>query len=214
MIELENVRAVVGRRVVLDGCSAALSPGTITHLAGRNGSGKTTLIRAIAGIQRYSGSIRFNGADVARVRSQLYVCFDDAPVFPYLSGYENVRMLVGSNLRRRTIAGVAPTLADDSLLRLSARKLSHGQRKRLHLVAAFASGARYLLLDEALNGLDAPTVSEFGSALRAEAADLTVLLTGHHEETYGGFASHRLEIVEGRLVANDLADGVADGVAS
>ena len=209
MIELESVRVAVGSRVVLDGCSATLRPGTVTHLVGRNGSGKTTLIRAIAGIQRYSGSIRFDGADVARVRSALYVCFDDAPVFPYLSGYENVRMLIGRHLPRRIIAEVAPTLADHSLLRMSARKLSHGQRKRVHLVAAFASGARYLLLDEALNGLDTPTVTDFNTALRASAANSVVLLTGHHEETYGGLAEHRLEILEGQLIAGELVTGAA-----
>jgi ABC-2 type transport system ATP-binding protein len=209
VIEIENVRAEVRGRVVLEQCNALLRPGTVTHLVGRNGSGKTTLIRAIAGIQRYSGSIRFDGAGVARVRSSLYVCFDDAPVFPYLTGYENVRMLAGRGLSRRVLANVSPLLADHDLLRRTARRLSHGQRKRLHLIAAFASGARYLLLDEALNGLDAPTVGEFDSALRARAPGSTVLLTGHHDETYGGLAQHRLELLDGRLVPREIADGVA-----
>ena len=209
MIEIDSVSIAVRGRTVLYNCSATLRTDTITQLVGANGSGKTTLIRAIAGIQRYSGGIRFDGVDVARVRSNIYVCFDDAPVFPYLSGYENVRMLIGRHLPRRTIAEVAPTLADDSLLRVPARTLSHGQRKRLHLVAAFASGAHYLLLDEALNGIDAPTVTEFGLALRARAAQSTVLLTGHNEETYGGLAERRLEILEGRLVASDSVTGAA-----
>lgn len=208
MIEIDKVTVAVRGRTVLDNCSATLRADTITHLVGANGSGKTTLIRAIAGIQRHSGSIRFDGADVARVRSRLYVCFDDAPVFPYLSGYENVRMLLGRALARTTIAAVAPAIADQPLLRTVARKLSHGQRKRLHLVAALASGARYLIFDEALNGVDAPTAAEFATALKAQASDATVLLTGHHEDSFDGLVARRLELAEGRLApVTELANG-------
>jgi ABC-type multidrug transport system ATPase subunit len=209
VIELENVSVAVRGRTILEHCTATLRAATVTHLVGTNGSGKTTLIRAIAGIQRYSGSIRFDGADVARVRSQLYVCFDDAPVFPYLNGYENVRMLLGRPLSRSAIAAVAPSLADESLLRLTARKLSHGQRKRVHLVAALASHAPYLIFDEALNGVDAPTIGEVATALRDRAAEATVLLTGHHDDAYAALSTRRIDIVDGKLIAtDDVIDGI------
>ncbi len=200
MIELDSVTIAVRGREILSNASATLESGTVTHLAGNNGSGKTTLIRAIAGIQRYSGSIRFDGAEAARVRAGLYVCFDDAPVFPYLSGYENVRMLLGRPLARADIAAAAPALADHQLLRVKAKKLSHGQRKRVHLVAALLSGARYLILDEALNGVDAPTAVEVGAALARLAPTSTVLLTGHHSDTYDHLASRGLLIANGTIV--------------
>jgi ABC-type multidrug transport system ATPase subunit len=208
VIELQNVGIAVRGRTIVDQCTATLPSATVVHLAGANGSGKTTLIRAIAGIQRYSGSIRFDTADVARVRSKLYVCFDDAPVFPYLSGYENVRLLLGRQLSRAAIAAVAPTLADDGILRVRARALSHGQRKRIHLVAALASGASYLILDEALNGVDAPTATEVAAALARRAPGATVLITGHHDDTYGALSTQRIELVNGRLLASS---GIAGG---
>ncbi len=215
MIEISDVTIAVRGTVVLKNCSALLPTATITHLTGANGSGKTTLIRAIAGIQKFSGSILFGSGgraaqsgdattddrqDVARVRSTLYVCFDDAPVFPYLSGYENIRMLLGRPLRSLNLATIAPAIADHALLRMPARKLSHGQRKRVHLVAALASGAKYLIFDEALNGVDAPTIAEMAEALDTRTADATVLMTGHHADAYAGFASRRLELVDGRLI--------------
>jgi ABC-2 type transport system ATP-binding protein len=209
VIEIDNVSIAVRGRTVLDHCSAMLRTDTITHLVGANGSGKTTLIRALAGIQRYSGSIRFDGVDVARVRSDLYVCFDDAPLFPYLSGYDNVRMLIGRAIQRADILAVAPAIADDDLLRVRARRLSHGQRKRLHLVAALASGARYLVFDEALNGVDAARVAEVSTALAHRAAGATVLFTGHHEEAWGELNARRIDIVSGHLVAtDDISDGI------
>jgi ABC-type multidrug transport system ATPase subunit len=200
VIELDEVTIAMRGRTILERCSATIESATVTHLAGANGSGKTTLIRAIAGIQRYSGGIRFDGADAARVRPGLYVCFDDAPVFPFLSGYENVRMLLGRPLSKAAIAKCAPTLVDHAMLRMPARKLSQGQRRRLHLVAALLSGARYLVLDEALNGVDAPTVSEVAIALEERAATATVLITGHHADTYAHLASRQLTLVDGALV--------------
>jgi ABC-type multidrug transport system ATPase subunit len=200
VIEIDEVTIAVHGRTILERCSATIESATVTHLVGANGSGKTTLIRAIAGIQRYSGSIRFDGADAARVRAGLYVCFDDAPVFPFLSGYENVRMLLGRPFTKAAISKCAPALADHVLLRMPARKLSQGQRRRLHLVAALLSGARYLVLDEALNGVDAPTVSEVATALADRAATATVLITGHHADTYARLASRQLTLVDGALV--------------
>jgi ABC-2 type transport system ATP-binding protein len=212
VIELQNVGIAVHGRTIVEQCTATLPSATVTHLAGANGSGKTTLIRAIAGIQRYSGGIRFDGADVARVRSKLYVCFDDAPVFPYLSGYENVRLLLGRQLSRSAIAAVAPALADEGMLRMRARQLSHGQRKRIHLVAALASGASYLVLDEALNGVDAPTAAEVATALALRAPGATVLITGHHEDTYGALSTRRLELINGTLVDHGSVVGGVSAV--
>jgi ABC-type multidrug transport system ATPase subunit len=205
VIELKNVSIPVRGRFVLGsdraGCSASLKSASVTHLAGPNGSGKTTLIRAIAGIQRYSGSILFDGEGVARVRSRVYVCWDDAAVFPYLSGYENVRMLLGRPVSKERTAQVAPVLADHSLLRVKARALSHGQRKRIHLVAALLSGADYLMLDEALNGVDAPTASEVVGALARRAPGATVLVTGHHGDAYEQAATQHLRVDGGALVS-------------
>jgi ABC-type cobalamin/Fe3+-siderophores transport system ATPase subunit len=62
VIQLENVTITTHGRVIVKHCNATIESSAITRLVGTNGSGKTTLIRAIAGIQRYSGSIRFDGA--------------------------------------------------------------------------------------------------------------------------------------------------------
>jgi ABC-type multidrug transport system ATPase subunit len=199
VIELQNVSISIRGRAIISDASAVLPDASVTHLTGITGSGMTTLIRAIAGIERYSGSILFDGEEVARVRSRLYVCWDDASVFPYLNGYENVRMLVGRPIGRDRIAAAAPNLASGPLFAMEGRALSHGQRKRLHLVAAILSGADYLILDEALDGEDAPTINELSEALAARAPAATVVVTGHHVDAYEQIATQRLRLDGGAL---------------
>jgi ABC-2 type transport system ATP-binding protein len=199
MIELGSVSLSIRGKRVLEDCTATIESGMITHLAGANGSGKTSLIRALAGIQRYSGQVRFDGRRLALARDRLYVCWDDAAVFPYLNGFENVRMLVGRPISRADMVEVAPAIADDALLAVPARRLSHGQRKRLHLVAALLSGAEYLVLDEALSGVDAPTVDSVAVALERRMPQATVLVTGHRGDEYADIATRHLELRDGRL---------------
>ncbi len=209
MIELQDVGIARRGRTIVTGATATLDDGTVTHLAGPSRSGKTTLLRAIAGIQRHSGSIRFDGTDVDRVRTGLYACFDDAPVLPYLSGYENVCQFVGQPLRRSEIAALAPELADDSLLRQRAHKLSRGQRKRLHLVAAIASGARYLVFDEVFDAVDAPAAEHVRAALSQRAPHSTVILAGRGAGPYAILATQRLELANGALVVAEDSATVA-----
>jgi ABC-type nitrate/sulfonate/bicarbonate transport system ATPase subunit len=99
------------------------------------------------GIETFFGGIRFDGQDVAGITSDFYALFDDVPVLPWASGYENVRQLSGRPLRNRKVARIAPSIAGDAVLRMPGRALDRGERIRVHLLAALASRARYLVLD-------------------------------------------------------------------
>ncbi|MEJ1230341.1 MAG: ATP-binding cassette domain-containing protein [Galbitalea sp.] len=209
MIELRNVGITVRGRVIVENGTATVAAHTVTHLVGPRGSGRSTLIRAIAGVQRHSGSIRFDGEDLARVRARLYACFDDAALFPFLDGYDNVRRLLDRPLPSAVIAEVAPDIADPSLLRLPARRLSLGQRKRIHLLAALASDARYLLLDETLDGADAPGTGEAIAALARRVPKATVLIAGGLDDPRGELEVRRIDLLNGSLIpTDDLADAI------
>ncbi len=208
MIRLDEVSLSTRGRSILERATATIPAGAITHLTGKNGSGKTSLIRAIAGLQRYSGTITMGGHGRRRPAA-LYVCFDDAPVFGYLSGYENIRLLLGRPLSRGVIESHAPAIVDPRLLGLPARQLSHGQRKRLHLLAALLSGAPYLIFDEALDGVDAPTLGEVAAELRRSAAEATVLITGHHRDGSTAFAGRTLVLSDGRLSSPEAEEPAA-----
>ena len=50
MLSLNAITVRLGGRLILDGASAALPPGSRVGLVGRNGAGKSTLMRVVAGL--------------------------------------------------------------------------------------------------------------------------------------------------------------------
>lgn len=65
MLEIKNLSAFYGRRKVLDNISLAFEKGCFHAVIGKNGSGKSTLVNCIAGINKYVGSITYDGSDVS-----------------------------------------------------------------------------------------------------------------------------------------------------
>src|SRR6478672_2420773 len=55
MLNLNGITVRLGGRVILDGATAALPPGSRVGLIGRNGAGKSTMVRVIAGLLEPDG---------------------------------------------------------------------------------------------------------------------------------------------------------------
>ncbi|MDQ2093068.1 energy-coupling factor ABC transporter ATP-binding protein [Rhodobacteraceae bacterium 10Alg 79] len=157
-------------RPVLDALSLDLSFHRL-GVVGRNGSGKSTLARLIAGlIAPDSGTIRLNGADLARDRRaalrEVGILFqnpDHQIIFPTV--IEEVAFglaQLGQGKRAATDA------ARDTLARFSKQiwadtpiaALSQGQKHLVCLMAIVAMNPRCLILDEPFAGLDIPTKAQ------------------------------------------------------
>ena len=62
-LEVENLAAARGLRVLFEGLNFSLSAGESLELRGANGSGKSTLLRILAGLTRqHDGEVRYSGA--------------------------------------------------------------------------------------------------------------------------------------------------------
>src|SRR6202158_5011498 len=65
MLEVKGLDAFYGEYQALYGIGFGLEEGHIRTLLGANGAGKTTVLRAISGMVRTSGEIRFDGRPIA-----------------------------------------------------------------------------------------------------------------------------------------------------
>src|SRR5579871_5375366 len=98
MLEAKDINLYYGAAQALRGVSISAEPGKVTCVLGRNGVGKTSLLRALVGQYPIaSGSITFDGADIAslrpyeRARRGIGFVPQGREIFPLLTVEENLR---------------------------------------------------------------------------------------------------------------------------
>lgn len=199
----EDLSKRFGERWALRQLSFVARPGSVTLLAGRNGAGKTTWMRVATGLAHpSSGAVRFGGLPAGRVRERLAAVFDDAPVYPLLSGEESLYLLSGGCSPRTAEArALLGELAMEPLLRMRGDGFSFGQRKRLAVAAALLRRPSWLLLDEPSVGLDSGAWELVARALRRLAAEgAVIVVTGQDLRNLEELADEIVVIRDGTAV--------------
>jgi ABC-2 type transport system ATP-binding protein len=184
-IEVSGLHKSFGKTVALDGLDLSVATGEVHGFLGPNGAGKTTTIRVLLGLLRANaGTARLLGGDpwrdaVALHRRLAYVP-GDVTLWPTLTGGEVIDLL------GRLRGGLDAKRREELLQRFEldptkkARAYSKGNRQKVALVAALASDAELLLLDEPTAGLDPLMEAMFRQTAEEERSrGRTVLLSSH-----------------------------------
>lgn len=198
-VELRDIHKSFGAVRANDGITLAADEGAIHGLLGENGAGKSTLMKILSGILRPdSGQIVLDGVPVRigspaeAVHAHIGMVHQDPLDFPSLSVLDN--FLLGAP------SGPVPDRgrARDALAALAARfgfaldpdarcdHLTVGERQQLEIVRLLWLGARVLILDEPTTAISASQRAQLFAALRAMAAQGSVVF----------FVSHKLEEVQ------------------
>ena len=177
LLELQDVTASYASVQVLDGISLSVPEGGAVGVLGANGAGKTTTLRAITGVVRAGGSIRFLGRDIRGLRPDQVAALGIAHVpegrgtLGDLTVRENLK--VGAYLRKDR-AGIASDIdyCLDLFPQLKERvgangsTLSGGEQQMLAVARAFMAKPKLLLLDEASLGLAPGTAKSVYQAIK------------------------------------------------
>ena len=189
-------------------------------VVGESGAGKSTLARCLAGLEEpSSGEIWYERKSLLDlssqerfwVRRQIQLVFQDptSALNPRLSAVEIVaEPLVihgeGSKRDRREQAltameqtGLSPQWGDKSPL-----EFSGGQRQRLALARALVLGPKFLILDEALAGLDLSIQAQMVNLLRDIQATqaLTYLYISHDLALVSNLADEVAVMRQGKII--------------
>lgn len=178
---------------ILDDISFELKSGEIIALIGRNGSGKTTLLEIISQIlETKTGEVLIDDVKIKDEPSEkLNIAYmpDSFNFFPYDSAYSAMKYykVIYPNFDKDFVIREANCLHLD--LKSNIKNLSKGNKAILGLLIALATGAQFILLDEALDGLDVINKSKIMKyILDAQADNKTILLSSHQLEEVEGIA--------------------------
>jgi branched-chain amino acid transport system ATP-binding protein len=176
LLELVDVTASYGRIQVLDGVSLRVPVGGAVGILGANGAGKTTTLRAISGLVRTGGIIRYAGANIRGKRPEQVAGLGIAHVpegrgtLPNLTVREN--LMVGAFLRKDRAAvrkdvdyilDLFPNL--QTRIGSNASALSGGEQQMLAVSRAFMAAPALLILDEPSLGLAPSTARSVYAAI-------------------------------------------------
>jgi branched-chain amino acid transport system ATP-binding protein len=236
ILSISGIRKHFGGLTVLDEINMELEAGKLYQLIGPNGSGKTTLINVISGLLKPDeGKITFDGKDITQ--KGLYKTYKMGLVrtwqipqpFVNLTTMENFMISSGGNSGEsfllatlkskwkndeKEISNEALEIMDLVNLReqkdISSQNLSGGQQKLLELGRAMMSGAKMILMDEPIAGVN-PTLAHdiFNKISKiCKNQKITFLIVEHRLDIALQYAEYVFAMDRGKIIADGNSDDV------
>jgi branched-chain amino acid transport system ATP-binding protein len=223
ILEVSGLHAGYGAVDVLSDVAVSVEDGGITAVLGANGAGKTTLLRAVCGLIRRRGSVRFAGRDIGRAETEDIVRLglahvpDGRGTFLQLTAEENLR--VGA-ITRRDRAAVAEDMERvfGYFPRLRERRgqqagtLSGGEQQMLAIARALMLRPRLLVLDEPSFGLAPMVVQDIFRIMRTvnEEEKVSILVVEQNAKLALELAGQACLLETGRVVLSGPAARIRD----
>ena len=227
ILNIQNLYKHFEGIVAVDHVNLSILPGTITGIYGDNGAGKTTLFNLISGIEKSdNGRIIFDGNDITntsvikRAKLGMGRLFQTPRVFSDVTVLDNL-LAAGNNheakylhnylLKYSTIKKnkIQDTEKAQNILEqfrltqksiLKAYELSVGEKKLLSLGCLLMNGAKFLLLDEPLAGINENMIALIKDILiTLKSKGITLLMIEHDKARLFEMAETVYEMKHGNL---------------
>ena len=206
IIQITNLTKHYKSFSALEKLNLSVHKGEALGYLGPNGSGKTTTIRLMLGLIRpSSGTVLIDGLDAQKhkkaVHEKLAYVPGESSLWPSLTGEETLHLLA-------KVHGSSDSKYQKELVKRfkfdpqkKVRTYSKGNRQKINLIAAFATRAPLLILDEPTNGLDPLMEQVFRECVKEALGNgQTIFLSSHILEEVEALCDRVAVLNSGRLV--------------
>jgi phospholipid/cholesterol/gamma-HCH transport system ATP-binding protein len=217
-IEVKDLVAQYGERVVLNRVSMSVPRGEVRVILGPSGCGKTTLLKHLIGLQEpAAGSIKILGReivglteeDLAKLLTEVGMLFQGGALIQSQTLLENVVLPLHEHTRlqpedaERVARMKLTTVGLGRFLSLLPSELSGGMKKRAALARAIALDPEILFCDEPTAGLDPVTAAGIDRLIvdLRDALGITVVVVSHEINSIRRTADRVTMLQEGVVMA-------------
>jgi len=199
---------------VLRGISITIGKGEVVVICGPSGSGKSTFIRTINRLEEHQkGDIIVDGIEltndvrnIAAIRSEIGMVFQQFNLFPHLSVLQNVTLapIWVRKWPKERAEEVAMQLLERVGIPEQAEKfpgqLSGGQQQRVAIARALAMQPKIMLFDEPTSALDPEMIKEVLDVMVGLAQSGMTMLVVTHEMGFARAVANRMYFFDEGLI--------------
>ena len=208
VVRVQDLRKTYrGGLEALRGVSFDIRRGETFALLGPNGAGKSTVIEILEGYRdRTSGDVSVLGVDPHRGgldwKARLGIVLQNTGEAPTATVRELLSHFASFYPRPRDVDEVIAAVGLTEKAKVSVRKLSGGQRRRVDVALGIVGRPELLFLDEPTTGFDPEVRRQFWDLIRTlQAEGTTILLTTHYLDEAAELAERAAILVGGEVAS-------------
>ena len=216
LVELKKVSMFYNKRQILSDLNLKINRNEVLGMLGPNGVGKSTIFHIITGLKDPSyGKVLINNVDCTNIPIYERATRFKLGYVPQYGGFiqdlnlnENLKLVAEihikeKDLRQTKIEKIVSQFEFDSLLKIKAKHLSGGQKKKLVIAMALLGDPELLLLDECFAALDVMTIKMLQQIivnLQFENS-ITICICDHQARDLLSCVDVAMVLSEGKIIA-------------
>ena len=217
ILELKKISMFYNKRQILNNLDLKINRQEVLGMLGPNGVGKSTIFHIITGLKDPSfGKVLINGNDCTNIPIYERATRFKIGYVPQYGGFiqdlnllENLK-LVGEihikekDLRKLKIDKIISQFEFDPILKVKAKHLSGGQKKKLVISMALINDPHILLLDEPFAALDILTIKMLQEIIvnLQSLEKITVVVCDHQARDLLSCVDRAIVLANGKVIAS------------